>query len=265
MKNRAQRLTKPSRKSRRQNSTQLVESFQKQEVYRKSNDLLVKDIEPMNGRQKLVFDAFHKNHLVLNGSAGTGKTFIATYNALKYMRSHPEIEKIIFVRPLTQTHDIGFLPGGISGTDNGKLEPFMDTYKSIINDLCGKGAWDALLGTKIEFLCTSFLRGVTLDNAIVILDEAQNATFHELDTVITRMGKNTKFVICGDYKQSDLVKSGDKNGILHFLKIVGNIKLFKTVTFTSEDIVRSGLVKDYIIQKEMYLSLRNHLAKKTES
>jgi predicted ribonuclease YlaK len=99
------------------------------------------------------------------------------------------------------------------------------------------------------FLTTSFLRGITLDNAVIIVDECQNLTFHELDTIITRVGQDSKIIFCGDFFQTDLMKHSDKQGMVNFMKILDAMEQFDNIEFTIGDIVRSGFVKEYLINK----------------
>lgn len=217
---------------------------------RSKNNLIKHHIEPLTQTQKQVFQAFNKNNLILSGSAGTGKTFISTYLALQYIKEHYNFNKIIFIRPLVQTQNIGFLPGDIDE----KSLPFIEPYKQIVDNICGKNTYENNPQT-FQFLSTSFLRGLTLGNekdkqAIIIVDEMQNCTFHELDTIITRVGDNSKIIFTGDYYQSDLKSKSDKNGILNFIKIVEHMKHFKHFQFSHNDIVRGSIVKEYIINKE---------------
>jgi phosphate starvation-inducible PhoH-like protein len=206
----------------------------------------------LTGKQKNAQIAFCKNHLVFDGSSGTGKTFIALYLALQALKNK-QFERIIIVRSPTQTIDVGYLPGGIDlSGDGGKLLPFIAPYQKIVNDIMGKNYWDTAFCKTILFEAGIAIRGLTFDNAIVIVDEMQNYNFHALDSIITRLGSNTKLIMCGDYYQSDLVKKSDKNGILKFLSILESVPYFHFTHFTRDDIVRSDLVKQYIIAREDY-------------
>ena len=211
----------------------------------------LKQIEPLTLTQKKVFAAYKKkNHLCLSGAAGTGKTFMALYLALEeVMKGESPYDKIIVVRSIVPTRDIGFLPGDRAEKEATYLSP----YISILSELFGdKMAWNKLVakGT-VEFLTTSFIRGITLRKSIVIVDEMQNLTFHELDSIITRLGEDCRFIMCGDYYQSDLEKSKDKGGIIDFMKIISQMKYFYSCEFGWQDIVRSGIVRDYIMTKEL--------------
>jgi len=206
-------------------------------------------LDPLTQNQKLAFDSFASgNHLCLDGSAGTGKTFISLYLALEAV-FNKEYEKVIIVRSAVPTRDMGFLPG----TQEEKEDAYTAPYKAIVNDLFeDSDAWTKLTsGKQIEFLTTSFIRGITLKNAIVIIDESQNCTYHELCSVITRLGEDCRFIMAGDYYQSDFTRKGDQNGISYFINIIKNMRAFDHIEFKWEDIVRSGFVRDFIMTKEM--------------
>ena len=206
-------------------------------------------LDPLTQNQKLAFESFASgNHLCLDGSAGTGKTFISLYLALEAV-FNKEYEKVIIVRSAVPTRDMGFLPG----TQEEKEDAYTAPYKAIVNDLFeDSDAWTKLTsGKQIEFLTTSFIRGITLKNAIVIIDESQNCNYHELCSVITRLGEDCRFIMAGDYYQSDFTRKGDQDGISEFIKIIKNMRAFDHIEFKWEDIVRSGFVRDFIMTKEM--------------
>jgi predicted ribonuclease YlaK len=206
-------------------------------------------LDPLTQNQKISFESFASgNHLCLDGSAGTGKTFISLYLALEAV-FNKEYEKVIIVRSAVPTRDMGFLPG----TQEEKEDAYTAPYKAIVNDLFeDSDAWTKLTsGKQIEFLTTSFIRGITLKNAIVIIDESQNCTYHELCSVITRLGEDCRFIMAGDYYQSDFTRKGDQNGISYFINIIKNMRAFDHIEFKWEDIVRSGFVRDFIMTKEM--------------
>lgn len=209
------------------------------------------EVEPLTPNQVKAFKCYEKNRsLVLAGSAGTGKTFMALSMALEeVLDRETQYDKVVIVRSIVPTRDIGFLPGN----EEEKKDAYTGPYRSVCSELFeDPEAWSKLQNaSKIEFLSTSFIRGTTIQNAIVIVDEMQNLTFHELDTVITRVGQNCKFIMCGDYYQSDFDKERDKNGILKFLQIIEQLRNFEVIEFTWEDIVRSDFVRDYIMTKEM--------------
>lgn len=238
----------------------MVRQYKKKTKTSLSTD--IDDILPSNGKynppfeftskQKNVKTAFSKNHIILDGSAGTGKTYIALYLSLLALQEK-KFEKIIIVRSPQQTVEVGFLPGGIDfSTDGAKLAPFLIPYENIVNEIAGKGFWFSNFGKRIIFEPGVAIRGLTFDNAIVFVDEAQNFNFHALDSIITRLGKNSKFIMAGDYYQSDLKKTHDKSGFSDFLNILDKVDYFTRFSFTHKDIVRSELVKSYIIEKENY-------------
>ena len=193
------------------------------------------NIKALTPAQEKVWDAYDKNqNLFLYGAAGTGKTFVAMYLALKeVLDPKSQYDKLYVVRSLVPTREIGFLPGDHEDKSN--------LYQIPYKNLKGQES--------ISFWSTSFIRGTTIDNAIVLVDESQNLNFHELDSIITRLGVNTKVIFAGDVVQTDLVKTYEKNGILDFMKIIDNMNEFTSVEFGVEDIVRSGLVKSYLISK----------------
>ena len=206
-------------------------------------------LDPLTDNQQLAFNSFAiGNHLCLDGSAGTGKTFISLYLALESVFKK-EYDKVIIVRSAVPTRDMGFLPG----TQEEKEDAYTAPYKAIVNDLFDDyGGWTKLIeDRKIEFLTTSFIRGITLKKSIVIIDESQNCNYHELCSVITRLGEDCRFIMAGDYYQSDFTRKGDQDGISEFIKIIKNMRAFDHIEFKWEDIVRSGFVRDFIMTKEM--------------
>ena len=213
------------------------------------------DIEPITNNQKRLFDSYAEDkHLVAYGTAGTGKTFISLYNALTdVLDESTPYEKIYLVRSLVSTREIGFLPGD----HEDKADIYQIPYKNMVKymfQMPTDADFEMLYGNlkaqeTIKFWSTSFIRGTTLDNAIVIVDEFQNLNFHELDSIITRVGENSRIMFCGDASQTDLVKTNDRNGIHDFLNILRKMPSFDIIEFGIDDIVRSGLVKEYIIAK----------------
>ena len=213
------------------------------------------DIEPITDNQKKLFDSYAEGkHLVAYGTAGTGKTFISLYNALAdVLDETTPYERIYLVRSLVSTREIGFLPGD----HEDKADIYQIPYKNMVKymfQMPTDADFEMLYGNlkaqeTIKFWSTSFIRGTTLDNAIVIVDEFQNLNFHELDSIITRVGENSRIIFCGDASQSDLVKTNDRNGIHDFLNILRKMPSFDIIEFGIDDIVRSGLVKEYIIAK----------------
>jgi len=219
-----------------------------------NTDLLV-DIDPLTDNQKKLFDSYAEDkHLIAYGCAGTGKTFITLYNALQdVLCDSTPYERIYLVRSLVSTREIGFLPG----TYEDKSDIYQIPYKNMVKymfQMPTDSDFEMLYANlkaqeTIKFWSTSFLRGTTLDNAIVIVDEFQNLNFHELDSIITRVGENTKICFCGDATQSDLQKTNERNGIIDFMRILRAMPSFDIIEFGLDDIVRSGLVKEYIVAK----------------
>lgn len=211
----------------------------------------LKVFDPLTENQKKFFEAYKRQDyfVALHGVAGTGKTFCALYKALEEVldKSNP-FQKIIVVRSAVQGREIGHLPGDV----HEKMEIYQQPYRQICETLFGrKDAWDRLEEQGyIEFISTSFIRGMSFDDAIIIVDECQNLTFEEIDTVMTRVGYRSKIIWCGDYRQTDLTKKkNDVSGILKFFDIAYHMEAFTRIEFTVDDIVRSSLVKDYIIAK----------------
>ena len=213
------------------------------------------DIEPITDNQKKLFDSYSEDkHLVAYGTAGTGKTFISLYNALAdVLDETTPYERIYLVRSLVSTREIGFL----HGDHEDKADIYQIPYKNMVKymfQMPTDADFEMLYGNlkaqeTIKFWSTSFIRGTTLDNAIVIVDEFQNLNFHELDSIITRVGENSRIIFCGDASQTDLVKTNDRNGIHDFLNILRKMPSFDIIEFGIDDIVRSGVVKEYIIAK----------------
>jgi phosphate starvation-inducible PhoH-like protein len=201
--------------------------------------------------QGIAYDSWDDgDHLVLAGSAGTGKTFIGMYLALSdVLDKSYEQDKLVIVRSVVPTREMGYLPGSIEE----KVDAYTAPYRAIATELFNeKMAYNALEAQgAISFMSTSFIRGQTIDDAIILVDEMQNLTYHELDSIITRVGRNTRIIFSGDYYQSDLNKETDKNGVLDFLNIMEVMNNFTTVEFGWADIVRSDFVRDYIMTKEM--------------
>jgi predicted ribonuclease YlaK len=213
------------------------------------------EIDPLTDNQKRLFDSYVDNkHIVAYGASGTGKTFITLYNALvDVLDERTPYEKIYLVRSLVATREIGFLPG----SHDDKADIYQIPYKNMVKymfQMPSDADFEMLYGNlksqeTIKFWSTSFLRGTTLDNAIVIVDEFQNLNFHELDSIITRVGENTRICFCGDASQSDLVKTNERNGIIDFMSVLRKMPSFDIIEFGIEDICRSGLVKEYLIAK----------------
>tara|TARA_B100000427_G_scaffold231415_1_gene194554 strand:- start:165 stop:929 length:765 start_codon:yes stop_codon:yes gene_type:complete len=216
---------------------------------------LIKKIEPLTPNQEVFFDQYDENkNLVAYGCAGTGKTFITLYRALlDVLDPKTPYDKIYIVRSLVATREIGFLPGD----HEDKSFLYQIPYKHMVKymfQMADDAAFEMLYSNlkaqgTIDFWSTSFIRGTTFDNSILIVDEFQNLNFHELDSIITRVGENSKIMFCGDASQSDLTKANERTGIVDFMNILRNMASFGIIEFNAEDICRSGLVKEYIIAK----------------
>ena len=214
------------------------------------------DIEPLTDNQKRLFDSYNSDkHIVAYGCAGTGKTFITLYNALRdVLDENTPYQNVYLVRSLIATREIGFLPGD----HEDKSSLYQIPYKSMVKYMFQMSSdvdFEMLYGNlkaqeTIKFWSTSFLRGTTLDNAIIIVDEFQNLNFHELDSIITRVGENTRICFCGDATQSDLQKTNERNGIIDFMRILRAMPSFDIIEFGLDDIVRSGLCKEYLVAKK---------------
>ena len=213
------------------------------------------DIVPITDNQKILFKSYSEGkHLVAYGSAGTGKTFVTLYNAIKdVLDETTPYEKIYIVRSLVATREIGFLPGDYEDKSDIYQVPYKHMVKYMF-EMSSDADFEMLYGNlksqdSINFWSTSFLRGTTLDKAIIIVDEFQNLNFHELDSIMTRVGENSKIMFCGDATQSDLIKDKERNGIADFMQVLRIMSSVDVVEFGIDDIVRSGLVKEYLLAK----------------
>ena len=219
-----------------------------------TNTDLVK-IEPITDNQKLVFESYKKNqNQFLYGCAGTGKTFISLYLAFQeVLNIKTPYDIVVVVRSLIPTREIGFLPGD----EEDKAALYQVPYQNMVqfmfkqpNEQAFNMLYDRLKQQgSFYFLSTSFLRGLTFDNSIIIVDECQNLNFHELDTIVTRVGQDSKIIFCGDFMQTDLSKTSERNGLFDFLRILEEMNEFNCTEFNIGDIVRSGFVRNYLIQK----------------
>jgi predicted ribonuclease YlaK len=212
-------------------------------------------VTPITENQKLMVDQYDAGkHLFAYGCAGTGKTFMALYLALRdVLNEDTPYDKVYIVRSLVATREIGFLPG----THEDKADIYQIPYKNMVRhmfEMPDDNSFDMLYENlksqeTVSFWSTSFLRGTTLDNAIVIVDECQNLHFHELDTIMTRVGQESKIIFCGDAAQSDLQRTTERTGVIDFQRILQTMDEFSLIEFGIEDIVRSGIIKSYIIAK----------------
>ena len=212
-------------------------------------------VKPITDNQKLVFDTWKKGkNQFLFGAAGTGKTFVSLYCALRdVMDLKKPYDRVVLVRSLIPTREIGFLPGDEEDKSALYQVPYQNMVRFMFeaaNEAQFNSLYERLKGQgSLYFLSTSFLRGLTFDNSIIIVDECQNLNFHELDTIITRVGQDSRIVFCGDFDQTDLLKQNERNGLHDFLRILEEMEEFHCCEFTIGDIVRSGFVRSYLINK----------------
>lgn len=215
----------------------------------------MRQIKPLTPTQSDLFNSYKQGYnIAAIGTAGTGKTMCATYLALQDVLEKGEYERIVIIRSAVQTREQGFVPGTLQQ----KEAIFEAPYVDIVNDLFGRGDAYQILKQKgmIHFTTSSNIRGLTFDNSVILVDECQSMNYHELDTIITRVGESSKIVFCGDTAQDDLKQTKnrvDVSGLAPFLRVLSAVKSFQTVKFGIDDIVRSGLVKEYIIAKEREL------------
>ena len=215
-----------------------------------NQSLQLKTINPKTKNQSRVWNEYQRGqNLLCHGVAGTGKTFLSIYLALQSILEQ-QFKRLTIIRSVVATRDMGFLPGNQAQ----KSKVYEGPYYSICNELFGRGDAYELLKLKdmIKFTSTSFIRGTTIENNVILVDECQNMTFHELDTIITRLGRNCRIIFCGDFRQSDLQKEEDRNGLRKFMNVIKNMKGMSGVEFEQDDIVRSSFVKEYIISKLNY-------------
>lgn len=211
----------------------------------------LRNIKPITNNQNLAFQQYDQGkNLMLHGVAGSGKTYCALFLALEEVMRNKNYQQVVIVRSVVPSRDMGFLPGSAKE----KAKVYEEPYYDICGDLFGRGdAYDVLKNKMtIQFVTTSHLRGMTFHNSIIVADEFTNMTFQELDTIITRIGTDCRLIFCGDIRQSDLIKDKEKSGILTFMKILDTIDSFSFIEFGIDDIVRSDLVKKYIIAKLEY-------------
>lgn len=220
-----------------------------------NNKFTMKRISPITENQKKLFESYDEGYnIAAIGSAGTGKTYVSMFLALEEVMKKDLYEQIIIIRSAVQSRDQGFMPGSL----NEKMSYYEAPYTDIVNDLFERGDAYQIMKQKgmIKFMSTSFVRGLTFDNSIIILDEVQNCNFQEIDTVMTRVGESSKIILCGDIKQDDLQNTrnrADVSGLRDFMKVLTSMQSFNVIEFQTEDIVRSGVVKEYIIAKEREL------------
>ena len=206
-------------------------------------------LEPLTQKQRDTVSAYRKDkNLLLHGIAGTGKTFLALSLAFEEMLDPSnDFNFVGIVRSTVPTRDMGFL----KGDDKEKIAVYEAPYSAVCGELFGiSDAYDCLKNQgAVQFMSTAFIRGLTLNDCIIIVDEFENLSFHELDSIITRMGKNSKIIFCGDYSQSDLTKTNERNGCLDFMRILKDMNRFEFIEFGIDDIVRGDTVRQYIVSK----------------
>lgn len=220
-----------------------------QSTRKETPTIQVKNFHPLTENQKRTYSAFDTDqNLLLHGSAGTGKTFLALYLSLRCIMRGDAPKPIVILRSVVPSRDMGFLPGKMEE----KSAVYEEPYRGLCAEICGHPtAYDYLKRNNyIQFSTTSFLRGMTFRDNIVIVDEAQNCSGHELNTIMTRIGEGCRMIVCADFTQTDLQRSEEKSGFRNFMKIAQNMRSFEHVEFTREDIVRSSFVKEYIETKE---------------
>ena len=237
-----QRLTRKQRRQR--------QNLKPEESNNPRLNFKLRNIEPLTDNQKLTFEQYDNGkNLLLHGIAGTGKSFLSIYLSLKtILQENSKYKKLVIVRSVVPTRDMGFLPGN----NKEKAKVYEAPYQAIFTELFERGDAYEYLKTKnlVDFISTSFIRGITINDSIIVVDEIANMTLHELDSVITRVGKNCKIIFCGDFRQSDFTREHEKNGLTDFMRIIERMKSFSFVDFTEQDIVRSSMVKEYIIMKD---------------
>ena len=247
--------TKEKRRQQRENNGTLNSKFS------------MRQIRPITQTQEDMFYEYRSGkNIAAIGTAGTGKTMCALYLALQDVLSDEGYDQIVIIRSAVQTREQGFMPG----TQAQKEAVYAIPYADITRDLFGRGdAWEILIQKRqIKFMTSSFVRGLTFDNSIIVVDECQSMTYHELDSIITRVGESSKIIFCGDTRQDDLAGSRNRNdvsGLVSFINVIKSIPSFELVQFGVEDIVRSGLVKEYIIAKDKQEKQQKPMSKITHN
>lgn len=214
--------------------------------------LTLKSVQLLTEHQHQAAQSFRDGqHLVLSGEAGTGKTFLSLYLSLRQiLKKDPDYQQVVVIRSIVPSREIGYLPGSLKE----KIGIYEDPYRMICNELLGRGDAYELLKCKLQlsFQTTSYLRGLTFDNVIVLVDEFQNMSFGELSTIVTRVGENCRLIFCGDVKQSDLWRIEERDGVHQFLEITKKMPSVSVVEFDVNDIVRSSFVKEFLIAEQTY-------------
>lgn len=212
----------------------------------------LKVVEPLTNNQRRFFEIYEKSKIMLlHGLAGTGKSYIALYKALEeVLDKGNHFQQVVIVRSAVPSREIGHLPGD----EKEKTEVYKAPYIDICDDLFGRSDAFQRLQEQgvVQFMITSFVRGITLDDSVIIVDESQNMTDMELNSIITRVGERSKIIFCGDFRQTDLYKKTDMSGLKKFMVIADMMPSFKTIEFGVDDIVRSSIVKEYILARLEY-------------
>lgn len=210
----------------------------------------IKNIQPLTETQADFFDAWDNNDAdgyMLSGCAGTGKNMISMFKALRdVLDPDTPYHKLVIIRSSTPVRNQGFLKGSLDE----KMEVFEAPYIGIVHELTGKkdGYEKLKEAGQIEFISTSAIRGITLNNSIILADEVGGFNWHECKSVMTRVGRHCKVILLGDTAQIDLIyNKNDTSGIYDLLNVTNSMPSFRNFKFTEEDIVRSGLVKEFLI------------------
>lgn len=210
--------------------------------------------DPMTENQRKFFQLYKQQTpaILLHGVAGTGKTFIALYKALEEVLDRGnQFHQVIVVRSAVPSREIGHLPGDEQEKSEVYMAPYIDICDRLFHNR--PDAWQRLMEQKaVRFMITSFVRGITLDNSIVIVDECQNMSDMELNSIMTRIGTNSKIIFCGDFRQTDLYKKHDMSGLQKFMGIIDMMPSFQSIEFEAADIVRSDIVREYILARMQY-------------
>jgi phosphate starvation-inducible PhoH-like protein len=252
-----QRPGMSTKKNKKNKDFEIAISSEEKKVHIETNKCKVsyenlRHIKPITETQKSFFKNYDSGAktFLLHGVAGTGKTFIALYKALEEVLRNRQQQKVVIIRSAVPSRDIGHLPGDEKEKSEIYQIPYIDICERLINH---SQSFSRLQEQKsLEFLITSFVRGITLDNAIIIVDECQNMTDMEINSIMTRIGNNSKIIFCGDFRQTDLNKKNDMSGLQEFIQTIKLMPSFHILEFGIDDIVRSEIVKSYIIARLTY-------------
>jgi phosphate starvation-inducible protein PhoH and related proteins len=210
--------------------------------------IILKKVDPRTANQEKIFDRFDEGkHLYIHGTAGTGKTYVACYLAMDAILNHGDFEELVIIRSAVPSRRQGFLPGN----EEEKNEIFEVPYENLFTKLFdGDRPYQNLKSSnKVRFISTSYLRGITLENCVVLIEEVQNMNDGEIDTVMTRLGENCRAIICGDTAQNDLFYMHEDSCIDKLSKVVRKMPSFSVIEMKPEDICRNGLVREWLLSK----------------